>query len=425
MRLSDLDTGAIRGKVIFLDVDGTLVADGQEHPSPGHRDVALALARDNEVYLASNGSYARTERLGNALGIPVLPRLAKPVPHGAARALARGKSAIVIGDKLLTDGCFAYLLGAEFIQLKPLRSNSESLLARVAYTLDSAVAAAFSYFVLMRPQQWIKNLLVFAPLFFADALFSPVAVEASIVAFVAFCVAASGVYVLNDLFDREQDRAHPTKRHRPLAAGRVSARGAYCLIAALALLEAFLLIFHPALTIVVVLYILLNGSYTAWLKHIAILDILCVASFYVLRIVGGGAATGIPLSPWILFCTFFAALFIVVGKRRAEFRHESRRKVLEEYSKETLDFMLAGTAALAIISYGLYSILGHDSSLLIYSTVFVVLAFFRVLNRIYTHPEQAEAPETLLYRDPVVLAAFLAWALYVFFVFYFAPILPR
>jgi 4-hydroxybenzoate polyprenyltransferase len=183
------------------------------------------------------------------------------------------------------------------------------------------------------------------------------------------------------------------------------------------------LAFVPALLPVALAYIGLNALYSFKLKHVAVIDIFIVAMFYLLRVVAGGVATGLPLSPWIILCVLFGALFIIVGKRRAEANLASRRSVLNSYSKEALDAMLNITAGLAIISYGLYSILGHNSPYLVYSAIFVALVFFRMLNHIYLRPHDAESPELLVFKDRWILGSFVAWVVYVFWIFYLAPVL--
>lgn len=275
-----------------------------------------------------------------------------------------------------------------------------------------------NYLKLLRPQQWIKNLLVFAPIFFAVSVFNHQAFTKSFLAFVIFSFASSLVYVLNDIFDYEQDRMHPSKQTRPIASGQVSFGEASWLIVFLVLVLILFLYFLPVIVWPILIYILLNGSYSAWFKHIPVVDVVVVSTFYILRVVVGGLATKVYVSPWIILCVLFGALFIVVGKRRAEYYQGAKRKVLEEYSKEALDFMLGASVALAIISYGIYSVIGHHSNYLVYSVVFVLFALFKMLNRIYTHPSEAESPEILVFKDRWVLASFLAWVGYVFIIFY-------
>ncbi len=277
-----------------------------------------------------------------------------------------------------------------------------------------------AYLALIRPKQWVKNLLVFAPAFFAGALLDAAIFNTSLLAFVAFSLAASAVYVVNDIIDREQDRAHPRKKERPIASGRVSIREAYVLTVALLIPVAAILAYAPPLIPVIAGYMLLNALYSAWLKHVAVIDILLVSAFYLLRLAAGSAVTLIPLSPWIILCAFFFALFVIVGKRRAELRHESRRRVLEEYSKEALDYMLAASAGLAIVSYSLYTVIGREGPYLIWSTLFVVAAIFEAMNRMYRVPDEAEAPEKLLLKDPVMLVSFFLWGICVLAAFYFA-----
>lgn len=149
-----------------------------------------------------------------------------------------------------------------------------------------------------------------------------------------------------------------------------------------------------------------------------VVDIACVSAFYLLRIVAGGVAAAVSLSPWIMLCAMFGALFVIIGKRRAEAHRAQRRAVLEEYSSSALDFMLVASASLAIMAYGIYSVIGHTSPYLVYSTAFVAFALFRMLNRMYTHPEDAESPELLVFQDGWILGAFLAWALCTFLIFY-------
>jgi decaprenyl-phosphate phosphoribosyltransferase len=313
---------------------------------------------------------------------------------------------------------FALCIGATFIKVDRIRSFDDGALTRAAYTIDWIAWNVILYMRLIRPQQWVKNLLVFAPLFFAQALFTPLALTASVATFIAFSLAASSVYIVNDLCDIERDRLHPHKRSRPFASGELSILSGKILFFTLVLLEAILLLAVPALVPILLLYVILNIAYSTRLKHVVVIDILLVASFYLMRVIAGGVATGIKLSPWIILCVFFGALFVIIGKRRAEYHYDNRRVVLEDYSSQALDFMLVASAVLAIMSYGLYTIIGHNSPYLLYTTFFVTLAFFRTLNRMYTHPESAETPEKMLFKDPWIFASFLLWGVSVFVLFY-------
>lgn len=418
MRFTDLDTSTITDATVLLDVDGTLVEDAGHELSPEAIEVLGKLSAHNELYLASNGPTERTKKLAEQFGTKFLPQLSKPRVHTSLRALSRKPRTVVIGDKFLTDGLLALRIGAEFILVESMKHVEDARHIRASYTLDWFVVKTFSLLALMRPHHWVKNLLVFAPVFFAGGLFNPALLTASILAFAAFSLVASSVYVLNDLADVEQDRAHPKKRHRPIASGRVTRTEAWILSVFLLLCASYIVSLVPALTSVLLVYLVTNILYTLYLKHVAVLDIILVASFYLMRVVAGGEATALPLSPWIILCAFFVALFVIIGKRRAEFDRVSRRKVLEQYSKASLDLMLAASAGLALISYGLYTVIGHPTEYLIYSTVFVAVALFRVMNRIYLDPENAESPEQLLFKDPVILFSFLLWTTFIFGAFY-------
>jgi decaprenyl-phosphate phosphoribosyltransferase len=274
------------------------------------------------------------------------------------------------------------------------------------------------YIISVRPFQWVKNLLVFTPLFFVGGINDSVLFGKALVAFFVFSFVSSSVYVWNDICDRETDSNHPTKKHRPIASGAISLRSAYIYIAAIICAALGSLFFVPSIVLPVGIYLLLNVAYSQYLKHVAVVDVVCVALFYLLRIYAGGAATFTYVSEWIILCTFFGSLFVILGKRKAEYAHEVRRKVLKEYSLPALDMMLAMSAALSIISYGIYSLIGHDSPHLVYSTIFVLFALFRMFNHIYTHPLEAESPEILVFKDRWILGAFIGWVVYVFLVFY-------
>lgn len=416
-RFIEIDEQALAGATLFVDVDGTLVADRVRVLDLGTREKLRRLASACRLYLCSNGSPVSAREFAKETGADSLA-VFKPLPGKARGAFRPGERAVVIGDKYLTDGIFAGLLGAEFIRVDRVVAPTDGLFARITYLLDGVVWHVAPYIVAVRPWHWVKNLLVFAPLFFAAGIMAPGPLFHASIAFVAFSAAASAVYVMNDLFDLERDRLHPRKRLRPLASGRLSIRGAAFLLAILSALTFVSVLSVSSVLLPVIAYVGLNIAYSAALKHVAVADIACVSTFYLLRIVAGGLAASVPLSPWIMLCAMFGALFVIIGKRRAEAHRETRRKVLEEYSLQALDFMLVASAALAIMAYGIYSVIGHTSGNLVYSTGFVAFALFRMLNRMYTHPEDAESPELLVFRDPWILGAFVGWVIYTFAIFY-------
>ncbi|MDQ4105216.1 MAG: decaprenyl-phosphate phosphoribosyltransferase [Actinomycetota bacterium] len=213
----------------------------------------------------------------------------------------------------------------------------------------------------MRPRQWLKNILVLAAPFAGGQLFQLEILTAVGIAFVAFSLAASGVYLVNDVQDVEADRAHPTKRNRPIAAGVVAPQLA--LTVAIALFVAAIgvsFLASPDLAIVTAVYIAVQVSYCLWLKHQPVVDIAIVASGFLLRAIAGGAAAGIDLSQWFLLVAAFGSLFMVAGKRYAEIRLAERtgakiRKSLERYTASYLRFVWTLSATVLIMTYGLWA----------------------------------------------------------------------
>ncbi len=209
-----------------------------------------------------------------------------------------------------------------------------------------------------RPRQWAKNVLVFAAPGAAGVLDEWAALGKTILAFVAFCLAASGIYLWNDAVDVESDRAHPTKRHRPVAAGVVpvaTAEVAGTVAIALALGVAALT-GRWETVVVVAMYVVVVMLYSVWLKHVAVLDIVTVASGFVLRAAGGATAVDVPMSNWFVLVTVFGSLFIVTGKRYAEMREIGEdaaavRPTLAVYSLGYLRIVLAVSCGAALLSY--------------------------------------------------------------------------
>lgn len=268
---------------------------------------------------------------------------------------------------------------------------------------------------LLRAKQWTKNLLLFAALVFAHKLFDPAAGLRACLGFLAFCLASSSVYVVNDLVDVERDRRHPEKRQRPIASGQVSPRAAVGLalglsVAALAL--AFAL--GRSFGVATVVYVGLSHFYSFAGKHIVLLDTLLVAIGFVLRAVAGALAIGVPFSDWFVLCTLFVALFIALSKRKAELLAggdpTGSRPVLAHYTVEALTAFTGTSMAAAVISYSLYvqDVVGRSGEqlrVLVLTVPIVILAIFRY----YLLVENAgvgEKPEELLLTDrPLQLAA--------------------
>lgn len=283
-------------------------------------------------------------------------------------------------------------------------------------------------FQLLRPYQWSKNLLVFAGVLFSQ-VHSLALWRAAGLTFLAFSFMASSAYVLNDWFDREADRHHPKKRHRPLASGHINGPvaaglGISMFVGALALS----LWVDRLVAVFVVSYALLNVAYSLWLKHQALLDVFAIASGFMLRLLAGTVGLAITPSNWLLLCGLMATLFLGFAKRRAELiaaeranshSHEypvekpTTRRVLIHYSAALLDKYLGITASATIISYGLYTVdpntvALHGTTALIYSLPAVIYGIFRYLYLLHRH-QVGEDPSRELFRDPHVLISTLVW----------------
>jgi len=283
---------------------------------------------------------------------------------------------------------------------------------------------------LLRPRQWTKNLLLFAALVFAKELFDPEAVFLAALGFVAFCMASSSVYVVNDLLDVERDRLHPDKRNRPIAAG-VVAPGRAAGVAGVLTAAAFALAFwvNPSFGIAVVLYVVLSHFYSLVGKNVVILDVLLVAFGFVIRAIAGALSISVPISDWFILCTAFLALFLAVSKRKSELISlkedaESVRPVLARYTETSLNTFTAVTMSAAMISYGLYVLdfqRAHatDSRLLMLTFPIVVFGIFRYHHLTET-TDMGDKPEEVLLRDRPIQACSVLFATFAVVAMYFA-----
>ncbi|MFH1709080.1 MAG: decaprenyl-phosphate phosphoribosyltransferase [Planctomycetota bacterium] len=287
----------------------------------------------------------------------------------------------------------------------------------------SSIAA---YIRLIRPAHWVKNGFVFAPLLFAGRFNDPAALLQALAAFAGFCAMASAVYVVNDILDRERDRRHPVKRLRPIAAGTISIATAAVMAIVLAAAGLGLAAAgvaaegRTACLLILGLYLAVNLAYSARLKHVVILDVFLVSAGFVLRVVAGGAATGIPNSEWMLICTILLALFLGFAKRRHELvlmggEAAGHRGILAEYSIDLLDRIIGVITACTVMAYMLYTIsdqtkakLGGSSALL-YTVVFVMYGVFRYLFLVY-RKDEGGSPTRLLLTDLQLMVTVLLWA---------------
>jgi 4-hydroxybenzoate polyprenyltransferase len=273
-------------------------------------------------------------------------------------------------------------------------------------------APATAAFVAMRPRQWTKNLLLFAGIVFAAKLGDPGRWVAAITAFVAFCAASSAAYLVNDVRDADADRRHPLKRQRPVARGELAPRSALALAAALALIAGALgAALGPPTLACVAAFILVQAAYSFWLKRLELVDVLTIAALFVLRAAAGAIAVDVRISQWLLLCTFLLALFLALGKRRAELALEGVRvrPSLAGYTPELVDQLLAVVAAATIASYAAYTLTAHDSRWLVATVPFVVFGLFRYLLLLHRRG-LGEEPDALLVEDQPLLATVAVWA---------------
>lgn len=272
----------------------------------------------------------------------------------------------------------------------------------------------------LRPRQWTKNLIVLAAFIFAlgdkqqHLLLSTAGT--SILAMILFAAASSGVYVWNDICDRERDRVHPVKKNRPVAAGRI--RPAVALVMAAVLIAAALLgsfLLNARLGLVILAYIALQGAYTHLLKHVALVDVFVIAFGFVLRAVAGAVAISVVISPWLLICTFLMALFLALCKRRHEKRRmdngedAAARPSLQATNERLLDQLIAVTAGAVIVAYAVYTqwpetVAKFQTTRLSLTIPFVVFGIFRYLHLVYNR-EKGDQPESILLTDLPLIAS--------------------
>lgn len=282
---------------------------------------------------------------------------------------------------------------------------------------------------LLRPHQYIKNGFVILGIVFGQSRSLPHFIDAGI-AFLAFCSAASCVYVFNDIFDLESDRRHPVKCKRPIASGEVSTSVAWLLVTALALAALALAMFIGRLAAgLIAIYLLINVAYSLRLKHVVILDVFIVASGFMLRILIGTSGIGIPPSQWLLLTGLMLTLFLGFAKRRAELirlqnsgaaDRAAVRRVLDSYSPAVLDQLTGITAACAILSYGLYTVSPdtvrtHGSYALFYTLPFVIYGIFRYLFLLHHRAGGGDTARDLL-SDRHLIATAAGWLLVSFLI---------
>lgn len=269
-------------------------------------------------------------------------------------------------------------------------------------------------FYMLRPAQWVKNGFVFVPLIFGLQFGSHENWVLSFVAFAAFLCASSVVYIINDIRDRDSDRHHPEKRRRPIAAGTVPLRYAFFSIAfLLGTMIGLVLVLPKAAWLVLAVYVFQNILYTFWLKKLALIDALLVALGSVLRVLCGGLAIMVDVSPWLLVSAFMLSLFLAFAKRYQETRrlNHPESAPFGQYTLSMLDRLVTITAGSTLVTYAIYTVslaTEFKNSAILYTLIFVVYGLFRYMQHVY-YTKKGGAPERLIYNDYLFIGNVVAW----------------
>ncbi len=282
----------------------------------------------------------------------------------------------------------------------------------------------------LRVRHWIKNLLVFAPIFFSKNIFNHDLLIKAIIVFVSFSLIASSIYCINDILDLKDDQKHPEKSKRPLAAGKISVIHMYVLAGICFILSFSLpMIFHlNKLTLFIIcVYFTLNLLYSKWLKKIPLLDIFIISIGFVLRVIIGGSATGITLSHWIIILSFILALFLALTKRLNDLHINQNngieiRKASSNYSAEYLHILLGITGSISIVVYIMYTlseevIIQFNSKNIYISTIFVLVVLFEFLNTAIIKKESGNPTETFLKNRIIQITTFF-WVIFFYLIAY-------
>jgi 4-hydroxybenzoate polyprenyltransferase len=279
----------------------------------------------------------------------------------------------------------------------------------------------------MRPKQWMKNVLIFTALVFDEKLFDLGAFLATCAGFILFSLISSSVYLLNDITDLEADRQHPKKKKRPIASGDLkvsTARWAVALLLLVSIPLAYLL--SPSFCLILLIYLVLNLGYSRWLKHVVIIDVFVLASFYVIRVVAGLTLIDVTrFSPWLYVVTTLLALYIGLGKRRAELTllsdgAQSHRKVLDGYSLPLLDQYITIISATTVVAYSLYTFSAPNlpsNNAMMLTIPFAIYGILRYLYLVQTK-QGGGAPEEELLSDRPLQVTILLWGLVVVLILY-------
>ncbi len=273
------------------------------------------------------------------------------------------------------------------------------------------------YVRLLRASNWIKNVFVFIPLVFSKHFFIASSLLEAVLAAIAFSLTSSIVYILNDIADAEKDKLHPVKKLRPIASGEVGKSNGLALAFVLLIILLPLVInFESKFILILGGYLLLNLLYSFLFKQVVILDIICIAAGFMLRVIGGAVVIDVYISKWLILTTLFLSLFLAIMKRKSEValmtNSGSTREVLKDYSVDFINQISSITAAGVIICYALYTVAERTidvfgSENLVFTTVFFIFGVFRYMHLVYTQNKGENSIEIVLKDIPMVINALL------------------
>ena len=283
-------------------------------------------------------------------------------------------------------------------------------------------------FATLRPQQWVKNFVLFAGLIFSQNLGRLDLVLETLAGFALFCLLSSSVYILNDIMDVESDRKHPLKSARPIASGKIKISTAVVLFVILSLVSLSLSVcLSPLFALTAAVYFILNLLYSVYLRHVVIIDVMCIALGFVIRAVAGAVLIGVEISAWLIVCTTLLALFLSFGKRRHELllletQATDHRKILSEYSPYFLDQMISVVTASTVVAYAFYTLSSEVETKLgtghmDLTIPFVLYGVFRYLYLIH-QKEGGGSPTRMLLNDKPILVNIILWLVSVVLIVY-------
>ncbi len=286
-------------------------------------------------------------------------------------------------------------------------------------------------FQLLKADHWIKNLYLFAPLFFSGQFTGTEVLIHVLLGLLYFCLSSSLIYIINDLVDAEKDRQHPVKKIRPIASGAVSKKAALSVIAILiAILVAGAMLFKPAFIIIVCIYILVNLVYSFWLKHIAIIDVSIISTGFVLRVLAGGILAGVEVSHWLIIMIYLLSMFLALAKRRDDLvlvnnnvTDASVRKSVKGYNLEFMQAALVIMATVMIVCYLMYITSAESKERLhfeyaYFNSFFVIAGVMKYLQIIFIQ-NKAGSPVKIILSDIFIQVCVVLWLLSFFVMLYF------